>query len=453
MQPTSLSSYLTGIKEVISTSFNESWVTAEILSISSGGHRYLELVEYDGARREVAKVSAVVWKGDASIIARFETETSNKLQAGMKVLVRVAPTFHESFGFKLRIKGLDANYTLGDMEARLREIRAYLKQRGVWDLNRQLQAPKDFTRLAVIAPPDAAGLGDFRVEADRLHALGICEFTYFHAPFQGESPGDLIVDAMAKVVTAHREKAYDAVVVIRGGGDKSGLYQLNHRRLAHAVCRCPIPVFIGIGHERDKLLLDEVAHSRFATPSLVIAGIKESIVRVANEIYEDFQSLNRIAHQVLDRATHEAETLKEQLFSAADTQLRVVQEQADRGLNDLLSASELQLSKAEAMNERLMDQLQANADMVLQAILNEANQNMERLFIHASTQLDKAESQADQWATELMAANPMTILKRGYAYAQGPYGFVTRAEQATPGSSLTLTFNDGSVRATVDNQA
>jgi exodeoxyribonuclease VII large subunit len=297
---------------------------------------------------------------------------------------------------------------------------------------------------------DAAGLGDFRVEADRLHSLGICVFEYFHCPFQGENPGDLIVESMAEVVRAHREVPFDALIIIRGGGDKSGLYQLNHRRLAHAVCRSPLPVMIGIGHERDKLLLDEVAHTRFATPSLVIAYVKETIVRSANEVYENFLNLTRIAHQVLDRAEHEAETQVDQLFTNAASQLSEVNRRTDNDLEHLLSAAGTQLDKAETANERNMDQLRANTEASLQAIMERSGQDLDLIFNQAHKQLDKAEYQADHWITEVMAANPMAILQRGYAYAKSPGGFVTSSQQALAGTPLTITFKDGSVRAVVE---
>jgi exodeoxyribonuclease VII large subunit len=451
MQSAPLSQYLGGVKDVVARSFEEAWVTAEILSISSGVNRYLELVEYDGERREIAKARAVIWKSDSPVVSKFEKDAGNRLQAGMKVLVNVKPTYHESFGFQLRIQGLDATYTLGDMEARLRDIRSFLKDKGVWGMNKRFSAPQDFTRLAVIAPPDAAGLGDFRVEADQLHRLGICHFEYFHCAFQGENPGDLIVDAMAKVIEEHKISNFQGLIIIRGGGDKSGLYQLNHRRLTHAICRFPLPVLIGIGHERDVLILDEVAHTRLATPSLVIAHVKETIVRWANEAYENFSSLTKIAHQVLDRAESEAEGLLEQVFTHAETQLSNAMIRADNDLEKLLTAARTQLDKAEATNERHMDQLRSHAEATLQTITEQANQDLDMLFNHAHKQLDKADAQAGQWMTEVLAANPIAILNRGYAYAKSDQGFITSSQQASPGTTLTLTFKDGTVKAVVED--
>ena len=52
---------------------------------------------------------------------------------------------------------------------------------------------------------------------------------------------------------------------------------LNDLELARLVCRAPIPVFTGIGHERDGTILDEIAHRRFDTPSKVALHITATI--------------------------------------------------------------------------------------------------------------------------------------------------------------------------------
>jgi exonuclease VII large subunit len=73
------------------------------------------------------------------------------------------------------------------------------------------------------------------------------------------------------------------------------------------------------------------------------------------------------------------------------------------------------------------------------------------LFNHAHKQLDKADAQAGQWMTEVLAANPIAILNRGYAYAKSDQGFITSSQQASPGTTLTLTFKDGTVKAVVED--
>jgi exodeoxyribonuclease VII large subunit len=135
---------------------------------------------------------------------------------GIKLLVRARPGFHVQHGFGLEIDELDPDYTLGDLEARKREIRARLRADGVFDANRKLAAPWDFNAVLVIAPAQAAGLGDFEAEARRLSNAGVCRFVYVASRFQGAA-GEICAAAKA-ALRDWRDGRPDVLVLIRGGG-------------------------------------------------------------------------------------------------------------------------------------------------------------------------------------------------------------------------------------------
>ncbi|UUZ66199.1 hypothetical protein LP417_34780 (plasmid) [Polaromonas sp. P1-6] len=135
----------------------------------------------------MAKANAVIWQSTANtILPEFRRATGAQLAPGIKLLVRARPVFKAQYGFSLEIDAIDPEYTLGDLEARKREIRARLQAEGVFTANKQVPAPWDFNAVLVIAPEGGAGLGDFQAEANRLETLGICRFTYAFSRFQGE---------------------------------------------------------------------------------------------------------------------------------------------------------------------------------------------------------------------------------------------------------------------------
>lgn len=54
--PSSLSDVLSLVGDAVKLLFTDAlWMTAEVLQVSNGRHKYLELVEYDANRKEVAK--------------------------------------------------------------------------------------------------------------------------------------------------------------------------------------------------------------------------------------------------------------------------------------------------------------------------------------------------------------------------------------------------------------
>jgi Exonuclease VII, large subunit len=61
----------------------------------------------------------------------------------------------------------------------------------------------------------------------------------------------------------------DYVVIARGGGSSRDLLVFNDARLAKAIAECEVPVIIGIGHDRDRFLIERVSESA-STPSGVV---------------------------------------------------------------------------------------------------------------------------------------------------------------------------------------
>ncbi|WOF82104.1 exodeoxyribonuclease VII large subunit (plasmid) [Pseudomonas sp. FeN3W] len=405
------------------------WIAAEVLQISGASHRYLELVEYDADRREVAKTRGMIWRDEASILDAFKRATGMALAPGMKVLILARPTFHEIYGLSLNIVDIDPKYTLGDMEAKIKVIEQYLKSKGWFDLNKIKKAPEDFTRVAVIAPKDAAGLGDFRVEADKLDKHGLCKFSYYHATFQGNTAANSIVDQMVLAHADHQITAFDCLIIIRGGGDKAGLYHLNDRRLAASVCRFPVPVLVGIGHERDKVFIEEIACLRFSTPSLLISHILQRIVQNSRDAEINIQRINKLAGFRLDSID---KNVSELYFSLRE-----------KGL------SKLSFIESQALQQK--SKLISQASSVLDRQQNDIDRVQESMLQHANSVLNKAELQSQSLISAVMSANPLAILDKGYGYVSIKGRIVTQATDLEIGSCVEVTLKNSSFTSIVEN--
>src|SRR4051794_17290032 len=235
------------------------WVKAEISELRvKNGHLYLSLAERNERGDVLAKTSAVIWRNCAETInLKFVEATGEGLKTDIKILCQARVRFDVLFGLDLIVEDVDPSYTLGDLAAKLRRIRERLAQEGLYERNRSLPPPLDFVRVAVISPETSAGLGDFRRETDRLQHAGLCEFRFFGATFQGIDAPSSIRTAVNEVMVADRQQAFDALVIIRGGGSVTDLAWLNDLELARLLCQAPIPVLTGIGHERDSTIVDE----------------------------------------------------------------------------------------------------------------------------------------------------------------------------------------------------
>ena len=251
------------------------WISAEIseLKVNRSGHCYLNLVEKgstDGAPR--AEARAVIWKSAwAPMASMFEAATGATLRAGLRVLVRVVVSYHEVYGFSLQIIDLDPRYTLGEVERRRRETIARLQQDGVWDMNRELTLPRPTLRIAIVSSDTAAGYQDFMNELCRNTYR--FETTLFRSLMQGDAAEQSIVAALSAI--AAREDEFDVVAIIRGGGSTSDLALFDSYLIASYVAQFPLPIFSGIGHDKDVSVVDMVAHTSLKTPTAVATKLVE----------------------------------------------------------------------------------------------------------------------------------------------------------------------------------
>ncbi len=251
------------------------WISAEIseLKVNRSGHCYLNLVEKgstDGAPR--AEARAVIWKSAwAPMASMFEAATGATLRAGLRVLVRVVVSYHEVYGFSLQIIDLDPRYTLGEVERRRRETIARLQQDGVWDMNRELTLPRPTLRIAIVSSDTAAGYQDFMNELCRNTYR--FETTLFRSLMQGDAAEESIVAALSAI--AAREDEFDVVAIIRGGGSTSDLALFDSYLIASYVAQFPLPIFSGIGHDKDVSVVDMVAHTSLKTPTAVATKLVE----------------------------------------------------------------------------------------------------------------------------------------------------------------------------------
>ena len=251
------------------------WISAEIseLKVNRSGHCYLNLVEKgstDGAPR--AEARAVIWKSAwAPMASMFEAATGATLRAGLRILVRVVVSYHEVYGFSLQIIDLDPRYTLGEVERRRRETIARLQQDGVWDMNRELTLPRPTLRIAIVSSDTAAGYQDFMNELCRNTYR--FETTLFRSLMQGDAAQESIVAALSAI--AAREDEFDVVAIIRGGGSTSDLALFDSYLIASYVAQFPLPIFSGIGHDKDVSVVDMVAHTSLKTPTAVATKLVE----------------------------------------------------------------------------------------------------------------------------------------------------------------------------------
>ena len=410
-QQLSLSEYLATVQEVIQLTFDGAvWVKAEIRNLSiKGGHYYIELAEKDEeSHKVIASCKGTIWKFTAQkIILKFERESGIELSKDLNVLIKVKARFDPQYGFSVNIEDIVSSFTLGDIAKRYQQILLRLTEEGLLNNNKQLPVPFDIQNVLVIAPENAAGLGDFKKDADALAQAGVCHFVYHSATFQGNTASASIIQVLGSALRRWAQDysiAPDLIVIIRGGGAVNDLAYLNDYDLAALLCKRTVPIWVGIGHEKDRTILDEIAHRSFDTPSKVIAGIRNLIVERVNEVSTALQTIKLLSqHQLID-----------------------YQSQNDQYLKTIKTLTQNQINEA----QRSVDMLKSDTQYLAQQQIKLASQQVESLM------------------RETLLQNPRNVMAKGYAIVRSQ-GKAIRSIQQITDQELQIELKDGTIDATV----
>ena len=406
----SLSDYLSTVQEVIRLSFDEPvWVKAEIRNLSiKGGHYYLELAEKEeDTDKVIASCKATIWKFTAlKIVLKFERESGIELSKDLNVLIKIKARFDPQYGFSVNIQDIDSSFTLGDIAKRYQQILARLCSEGLVNLNKSLPAPFDIENVLVIAPENAAGLGDFRKDADALNKANVCHFVYHSATFQGNAAANSIMESLSSGLRQWA-KDYaippDLIVIIRGGGAVNDLAYLNDYDLAALLCKRKVPIWVGIGHEKDRTILDEIAHRSFDTPSKVIAGIRNVISERSQDVMSYLQTIKLLSqHQI---TTYQGQN--DQLMTAIRTHTHNQTNTANKSLDLVKSTTQF----------------------------------------FAQQQIKIASTQVETLMRETLLQNPKNVLAKGYAIVRSQNKAIRSVQQV--GSTVSIEMQDGYIHANV----
>ncbi len=403
------------------------WVTAELSDFAVRGHCYMELIEKDECGNTVAKMRANIWSNRFyALAAKFRQATGRDLQGGLKVMLQGTASFHEQYGISFNVVDIDPSYTLGDLERLRREILMRLNAEGVLNRNKEQAMPPVPQRIAVISAPGAAGYGDF---LNQLlgNAYGVVFYpVLFEAVMQGDRTAATVCAALERIEMSI--DAWDCVVIIRGGGATTDLNGFDNLELARAVATFPIPVIVGIGHERDRTVLDEIAHTRVKTPT----AAAEWLLKRALDTWERLESLMRT---VATTATALVAGNKQQL-----SQMETLMHSAAQGG---LARASARLSAIASLLPSLADKRIALANSALDFTAQQLRAAADSRLLQENQRLDRLKQLSE-------VLSPTHTLRRGYSLTLHNGSVVKNAADLPPGTTFTTRFADGDVTATAN---
>lgn len=403
------------------------WVIGETCDLRvAGGHCYLDLIEKDPATgKAIARMPARIWANVYGPLAsKFRTTTGQALANDMKVMMYVSVSFHAAYGLSLTVYDINCNFTLGEAMRKRREILERLAREGMIDGNRSLPWPAHPYRVAIVSASGAAGYGDFVNQLFHNAASLRFEAKLFAAAMQGERTAGTIISALERIMA--EIDRWDCVVVIRGGGATSDLAWFDDYDLAANIASFPLPVIVGIGHERDVTVLDYVANMRVKTPT---AAAQWLIARGE----ECLGLVQGIGQRILQTVTDRLGGCSRQLAYISGQLPSLATGIATRAGHRLMTAQSALAGIADRRFRPEHTRLDGMASSLVQA---------------SKVCVERARHRLDSTGCLLDALSPQATLRRGYTITLAG-ARAARAADLVPGQEIETVFADGRVRSTV----
>lgn len=455
---------LTGlIRDTLAQRFERDsfWVLADVSDhkfYPQKKYHFFDLVEKDDISGElVARVPATGWGDGTRSIEVFEKETGQKFTTGIHVLVRVKVGFHSTHGIKLTLLDVDSRFTLGELEKKkqetikrlLTECSDFIRQVGDQIVTRNKGHILNLViqKIAVVSSKQSAGFQDF------MHTLKNNGFGYmfkvdeYHAKVQGEANAKLLLDQLLAVF--HSGEAYDAVVIIRGGGAETDFLIFNDFSLNRALAKFPIPIITGIGHQKDQTIADLMAHTETKTPTRaaefiiahnrrfedILLSVQKNVVIKAQQIFSQRQ---RVLTQINSIVVNKS---RDYLANFAQEMVKI---------NRLVTQNSRQILHARR-NEMvsLSSRIVSRPRVIVASKNHELSVLVSNIGTFRNQFLKNQQGYLGHFVSMIRMASPEQTLKRGFALVKKGDRIVTDPDEIRKGEELTIVLKHTDIKTTV----
>ncbi len=405
------------------------WVEGEINGItrSRNGHVYFDLIEPSDSpgAAPLATVPVVLFRDNRDRVNRLLKRHGDpiRMSDGVRIRIQGMVDFYSPQGrIQFRMSAIDPTYTLGRLAAERDALMAALSADGILRANARNSIPAVPLRVGVVTSIGSAAHADITTVFERSElAFTLVEVD---TPVQGLGAESGVAAAIE--AAAHAE--VDVIIVARGGGSKTDLATFDHELVARAIAASPVPVITGVGHDIDRSVADEVAHTATTTPTaaaqLVVSRVAEWLARLA----ECEREVVAGGRRAVERADHRVELARRGVIAAS----LGAADRADERL---------------AHNSQRLARAARRADQRARAQLDLAVARIDVARRHA---LRRAEDRIGLVEARVRALDPAIALARGWSITRTDDGAVVRSvADLALGTTITTRVADGSASSTI----
>jgi len=206
-------------------------------------------------------INCLIWKNVYQL-------SGIEFEVGMEIILSGYPDIYKPSG-RLSFKASSAELVgEGALRIAYEKLKAKLQKEGLFDEARKKPLPLYPNKIGLITSKSGAVMADF--------SANIGKFGYKISFIDSRVEGQLATEELLDSIKTFRNKDIDVLVIIRGGGSMESFLPFNNETLVREVINFPVPVLVGIGHEKDVSLIGLASDMMVSTPTAVANTLNES---------------------------------------------------------------------------------------------------------------------------------------------------------------------------------
>jgi len=244
------------------------------------GHVYFTMKDKSGN----GILDCIIWKGIYALCGIT-------LEPGLEVIVSGHPNLYAATGRFSIIASAVEPVGEGALKKAYDALKKKLEAEGLFEEARKKIVPEFVRTIGVITSREGAVIHDF------LNNLG--KYGFRISLIDSRVEGQQAAQDLLSAIQTFRTEEIDVLVIIRGGGSLESLQAFNNEMLVREIIDFPVPVIVGVGHDKDVSLLALAADRMVSTPTAVANLINISWEQAYRRLAElRYFLLNRVPVEI-----------------------------------------------------------------------------------------------------------------------------------------------------------
>jgi exodeoxyribonuclease VII large subunit len=371
------------------------WIEGEISELNerSGGMAFMRLRDTSADM----SLSVMCYK---TVLASVQP-----LPANARVVIHAKASWYTKSGTLTMSAKEIRQVGVGELLARLEELKGVLAKEGLFDADRKVALPRLPKKVGLICGRNTDAMKDVVENARRRWPA--VEFEIREVAVQGSAA---VVEVSQALAELEANGDVDVIIITRGGGSFEDLLPFSDESLVRLAGSCITPIVSAIGHEKDSPLLDLVADYRASTPT-------DAAKRVVPDIAQEIADIELIRQRLFRKVTH-----------LLDFEISTISH---------LTARPVMKDPMVIVSSRV-DQIATARDRAARTM---------------TALIDSEKRELKQVRAHLRSLSPQSTLDRGYSVATLEDGAIARDAAKIPaGAHLRIRLAKGSLEATVERR-